>query len=135
MVTLNKKIIASGKRKTAVANAYVSDGTGLVTVNGVDVNAVKPNIIKLKIMTPLILAPIVAKKIDVKIRVSGGGISSQAEAMALAIARALVKYDKKLENVFLEYDRQLLVADVRRKEAKKPNRHGKARSKRQKSYR
>ena len=135
MVTLNKKIIASGKRKPAVANAYLSTGTGIVTVNGVDVNAIKPAIIKMKIMTPLLLAPDVAKKVDIKIRLTGGGISSRAEAAALAIARALVKHDKKLEKPFLDYDRHLLVADVRRKEAVKPNRHGSARSKRQKSYR
>jgi ribosomal protein S9 len=53
----------------------------------------------------------------------------------LAIARALVEKDKKLKEVFLDYDRQLLVADVRQKESAKPNSHGKARAKRQKSYR
>ena len=132
---MNKKIITSGKRKTAVANVYLSEGTGLVTLNGVDVSALKPAMVKMKIMTPLLLAPEAAKKVDLKIRLTGGGISSRAEAASLAIARALVKYDKKLEKPFLEYDRHLLVADVRRKEVAKPNRHGKARSKKQKSYR
>ena len=52
-------------------------------------------------------------------------------------AKALVEYSKnsKLKEQFLEYDRNLLVADVRRKEPAKPNRHGQARAKRQKSYR
>ena len=50
---------------------------------------------------------------------------------------ALVGYTKndKLKEIFLNYDRNLLVADVRRKEPSKPNRHGQARSKVQKSYR
>ena len=62
-------------------------------------------------------------------------MNSQAEAAALAIARAFAQHDKKLEKVFLDFDRQLLVADVRRREKTKPNCQGKARSKRQKSYR
>ena len=72
---------------------------------------------------------------DIDVNVYGGGFISQAEAARLAIARSLVKYDKKLEKSFLGYDRQLLVADVRRKEPKKPNTSSGARSKRQKSYR
>ena len=88
-----------------------------------------------KVSEPVILAGDVATKANVRINVHGGGVSSQAEACRLALARALVEFDKKLEKTFLEYDRQLLVADVRRKETRKPNTHGKARSKRQKSYR
>ena len=69
--------------------------------------------------------------------VFGGGISSQADASRLAIAKGLVEFSKndKLKEDFLNYDRNLLVADVRRKESAKPNRHGQARAKRQKSYR
>lgn len=132
---MSKQITTSGKRKTAVARASVKEGNGKVKINGVDLKIYTPEFAKLKIKTPLILAGDVAKKLDINVRVSGGGFNSCAEASALAIARALVKQNKKLEKVFLEYDRQLLVADVRRKEVKKPNRHGKARSKRQKSYR
>jgi len=132
---LSKKIIASGKRKTAIARAALSSGNGEVLINGQDINTITPEIIKLKIQTPLLLAGDAAKKVKISVRVNGGGVSSRAEAIALAIARALAKQDKKLERTFVEYDRQLLVADVRRKEVRKPNRHGKARSKRQKSYR
>ena len=69
--------------------------------------------------------------------VRGGGPTSQTEAARLAIAKGLVQYSKSavLEDRFLSYDRQLLVADVRRKESAKPNRHGQARAKGQKSYR
>jgi len=130
-----KTKIASGKRKTSVAKATIKTGTGLVKINGVSLDVITPKFAKLKIQTPLILAKDEAKKVDINVRVSGGGISSSAEACALAITKALVLQNKKLEKTFLEYDRQLIVADVRRKEVVKPNRHGKARSKRQKSYR
>ncbi len=74
---------------------------------------------------------------DISINVAGGGISSQADASRLAIAKGLVEFSKseKLREEFLNYDRNLLVADVRRKEPAKPNRHGQARAKVQKSYR
>ena len=135
MVKVSKQTITSGKRKCAVARAVLKPGTGKVKVNGIDLEVYTPEFSRLKIQTPLILAEDVAKKYDINIRVNGGGFNSCAEASALAIAKSLVKQNKGLEKVFLEYDRQLLVADVRRKEVRKPNRHGKARSKRQKSYR
>ena len=132
---MNKQIITSGKRKSAIARATLKQGSGVVKVNGVDLNIFSPEFSRLKIQTPLLLAGDLAKKVDISINVRGGGFNSCAEASALAVAKALVEKDNKLEKVFLEYNRQLLVADVRRKEVKKPNRHGKARSKRQKSYR
>ena len=68
--------------------------------------------------------------------VHGGGEKGQIEAARLALARAIVKFTEstELEDEFLEYDRNLLVADVRRKEANKPG-DSKARAKRQTSYR
>ena len=131
---MNKAITSSGRRKRAVARATVKQGTGKVTINSTPLES-QPQLAKLKIQTPLILAEELSKKVDITIKVQGGGISSQADAIALAIATAFVKQDKKLEKTFLEYDRRLLVADVRRKEVSKPNRHGRARAKRQKSYR
>jgi small subunit ribosomal protein S9 len=63
-------------------------------------------------------------------------MTSQAEAARLVIAKSLVEFtkDEKLRRKYLDYDRQMLVADVRRKETCKPN-DSKARAKRQKSYR
>ena len=83
------------------------------------------------------LAGDAAQKVDINVKVIGGGMSSQADAARLAIAKSLVAVNKgsKLRDLFLQYDRNMLVADVRRKEARKPNRHGKARAKVQKSYR
>jgi small subunit ribosomal protein S9 len=124
-----------GKRKRAIARATLRLGKGKVRVNGKLLNVIEPKLARLKIMEPLLLAEDVADKVDINVRVSGGGVMSQADAVRLAIGKALVNHNKKLEKIFLDYDRQLLVADVRRKEPSKPNRHGQARAKRQKSYR
>ena len=133
-----KKIVhESGKRKSAIARATVSDGKGYVKINNVDLNVFEPKLYRMRIREPLILAGDLIKKVDIKVKVNGGGIAGQADAVRLAIAKALSSYFKesKLDETFLEYDRQLMVADVRRKEASKPNCHGQARAKRQKSYR
>ena len=130
-----KFINTSGKRKSSIARATLSPGTGIVRINGLLLDCWNPGMNQLKIREPIILAGATALGADVRLNVQGGGISSQAEACRLALARALVEFDKRLEKTFLEYDRQLLVADVRQRESRKPNTHGKARSKRQKSYR
>jgi len=130
-----KLIKTTGKRKRAIARAFLKPGKGIVKINNNLVDLYEPDMVKLKLKEPLILAGEIAKEVDVKINVSGGGYMSQTEAARLALAKALVQYSKKLEKSFLDYDRHLLVADVRRKETRKPNTHGKARAKRQKSYR
>ena len=132
-----KKIQSSGKRKRAVARAVLTQGSGIVRVNKVPVNLVSQKMFRLKLMEPLILAGDAASKVNIDVQVEGGGVSSQAEASRLAIAKVLANHSKsdKLREIFLAYDRNMLVADVRRKEPSKPNRHGQARSKVQKSYR
>lgn len=130
-----KTIIATGKRKEAIARATLANGTGKVTINKVDVTAFQPTIARLKLQEPLLLAGANAEKIDISVNVHGGGFMGQTIAARLAIARALVEKYPKLKDTFLNYDRQLLVADIRRKEARKPNTRGNARAKRQKSYR
>ena len=132
-----KYIQTSGKRKTSIARATLRQGNGLVRINMIPVDFIHPKMSRLKLMEPLMLAGDIAAKVNIDVEVKGGGIASQAEASRLAIAKALVGYTKndKLKEAFLSYDRNLLVADVRRKEAAKPNRHGQARAKVQKSYR
>jgi len=130
-----KTIQSSGKRKSAIARATAWPGKGLVMINKRLVQSVEPEMLRLKIQEPLMLAGDSAKKVNIEVSVRGGGFMGQAEASRLAIARILVQVDKKLEKTFLDYDRHLLVADVRRREMSKPNRHGQARAKRQKSYR
>ena len=133
----SKVLVVSGKRKSAIARAIVRHGSGKVTVNGKMLDYYEPAIARMKLQEPILLAGDSAAKVDVEINVSGGGVMGQAEAARLAMAKGMVAFlrDKKLEKAFLEYDRHLLVADVRRKEVRKPNRHGKARAAVQKSYR
>jgi len=130
-----KIIHTSGKRKQAVARATLKPGKGKIRINKSFLDSLSNPILKLKIQEPLILAGDLIKTIDLDVSVVGGGVNGQAEAIRLAIGRALAQYDKKLEKEFENYDRQLLVADVRRKETRKPGRHSKARAKTQKSYR
>jgi len=130
-----KTIITHGKRKRAIARAVLKPGKGIVIINDSDLENYEPKLFRLKIKEPLILAGDIANQVDIKVNAIGGGISSQTNAIRLAIGKALAEYSPRLKKVFIDYDRQLMVADVRRKESAKPNRHGQARAKRQKSYR
>ena len=130
-----KVINVSGKRKRAVARATLKEGNGKIKINGVPVELIEPEMARTRLKEPLILAEDTANNVDIDVNVFGGGIMGQSEAARLTIAKALALYNKKLEKVFSDYDRHLLIADVRRKETRKPNRHSKARSKVQKSYR
>ena len=132
---MSKKIIHSqGKRKRAIAQATLFPGKGKIIINHQLLDSFGSEFVRMRIQEPLVLAEDIAQAIDVKVHVLGGGINGQADAVRLAIARALVEYEPKLKKTFYDYDRLLLVADVRRKEARKPN-DSKARAKRQKSYR
>lgn len=132
-----KIINTSGKRKKATAKAVLRSGSGIIRINNKIIESYEPEMLRLKIQEPLMLAENYANKVDIDVSVSGGGVVGQIEAARLAIARALVEFskDKNLEKTFLDYDRHLLVADVRRREVRKPNTHGNARGKVQKSYR
>ena len=127
-------IQVSGKRKMAIARATLKKGKGKIKINGKFLDNFGDEVSRLRIKEPLVLAGELSKKVDISVKVQGGGVNGQADAIRLAMARALVEYEKKLEKVFDDYDRLLLVADVRRKEVCKPN-TSKARAKRQKSYR
>jgi len=112
---MSKKLIQDrGKRKRAIARATLSPGKGKVMVNGQSLSNYSNEMSRLRISEPLTLAGAIAKKINIKININGGGVSGQADAIRLAIARALVQHDSKLKKTFDDYDRLLLVADVRR---------------------
>jgi len=132
-----KQLTVSGKRKTAIAKATIKSGAGKIWINKVPYE----NLDFFKRL--LIKEPVeIAKKVlgnfdfDIEVNVKGGGQESQISASRLAIARALVEITKsaELKGVFTKYDKSLLVADTRRKEAYKPG-DSKARKKRQKSFR
>jgi small subunit ribosomal protein S9 len=130
-----KTIQESGKRKRSIARATLKEGKGTIRVNRKLLSTLQPKLARLKLEEPLILAGDIANKVNINILVRGGGIMSQAEASRVALCRALVQYSAPLKKRFLEYDRSFLVSDTRRKEVSKPNRHGQARAKVQKSYR
>jgi len=129
-------INTSGKRKTAVARATFRPGKGVVRVNSFFLPVFSTELARMKISEPLELIPNALDGIDVAVKVSGGGVMGQAEAVRTAIARGIVKWhnDPRMKDVFHVYDRSLLVNDSRQKEAKKPHGRG-ARKKFQKSYR
>ena len=131
-----KIIHTSGKRKTAIARATLKTGKGRVRINNKPVEFYQPELARLKIQEPLVLASKQANRVDINISVAGGGVMGQAEASRTAIARGIIKWfeDEKLQELFQNYDRALLVNDIRRKEPKHPMGRG-ARKKRQKSYR
>ena len=132
-----KKVVnSSGKRKTATARATVQKGKGLVRINTIPVELYEPEIARWKIMEPLAIAESHIDKIDIDVKVHGGGFMSQASAARTAIAKGIVEFtaDPSLKIAFLDHDRSLLVSDSRRKEPKKPLGRG-ARKRRQKSYR
>lgn len=136
---MNKKIllITSGKRKEAVARAILMEGSGKIKINKKNYESLE-FLDKLRIEEPIRIAKKILGdlKFDVEIIVRGGGINGQIESSKLALAKAIVKFSgsKELEKAYSKYDRTLLVADIRRKEAYKPG-DSKARAKRQTSYR
>jgi len=131
-----RAVNVSGTRKKAVARATLKEGKGKVRINNTDLSKFSNALARAKINEALTLAGTIHSKVDISINVFGGGWQAQADAIRLAIARGLVEFskDKKLKDTYLEYDRHLLVADVRRNEPHKPN-NSKPRAKRQKSYR
>ncbi len=134
---VEKKIVTSGKRKAAIARAILTEGTGKVMINKKNYETLTI-FDKLKIEEPLRIAKQILGelKFDVKISVKGGGEKGQIEAARVALSRAIVNFSKskELQEAFMEYDRNMLVADVRRKEAYKPG-DSKARKARQSSKR
>lgn len=133
-----EKIMVSGKRKAAIAKAIITSGSGKICINKKPHQQLSSLFQKLSLREPVEIAKNVLGdfKFDISVNISGGGNASQVEAARLAIAKAILKFtgSNELKKAFLEYDRGLLVADTRRKEAYKPG-DSKARSKRQKSYR
>jgi small subunit ribosomal protein S9 len=126
----------SGKKKTAIARATVRDGEGRVRINSSPVELVDPETSRLKMTEPFRIADEVRDSIDIEVAVEGGGVSGQADAVRTAIARGLVQHtgDAELRDAFMEFDRSLLVNDVRQSEPKKWGGPG-ARARYQKSYR
>lgn len=109
------------KKKTAVARAVIKKGKGIVKINHISLDAYATGAVRNLISEPLILAKDVAGEYDIHVNVGGSGFMSQAGAIRSAIAKAIVRAKgKKYKELFLAYDRNLLVDDTRQVETKKP---------------
>ena len=137
-------------RKTANAHVYITKGDGKVRVNNVPIDMIEPLIAREVILVPLEIAGKLRSKINISVRVDGGGFMGQAYATATAITRALIGWTKnkkepkehpftksdrtRLRKDINDFDKYLISGDARRKEPKKfggPS----ARRRKQKSYR
>ena len=137
-------------RKTARAHVHISKGIGRVRINNVPVEMIQQETAREVILVPLEIAGDLRDKIDLSVRVNGGGFMGQAYASAVAIARAITGWTKSkkepkdhpfartvredLKKRLTEFDKHLLSGDDRRKEPKKFGGPG-ARRRKQKSYR
>jgi len=137
-------------RKTSSAHVHIVKGVGKVRINNVPVEMVNQETAREAILTPLEIAGDLRNKVDISVRVKGGGFMGQASASATAISRALTGWTKSkkdpkdhpfskpiredLRKRIAEFDKYLISGDARRKEPKKFGGPG-ARSRKQKSYR
>jgi small subunit ribosomal protein S9 len=149
-MTVPKTEIYFATRKTASAHVYITKGVGKIRINNVPVEMIQQVTAREAILAPLEIAGDLRNKIDLSVRVSGGGFMGQASAIATAISRALTGWTKSkkepkdhplpkstredLRKRIAEYDKYLISGDARRKEPKKFGGPG-ARRRKQKSYR
>ncbi len=126
----------SGARKTARATASIYPGSGKIRVNGHVLELWEPETARLHMLAPALVVADLREKFDLDVKVSGGGFMGQADAAAMAIARAYIDQSRGNEarDKMNAYNKYLLSGDPRQAEPKKFGGPG-ARRKRQKSYR
>lgn len=111
---------ALGRRKSAVARVYVTEGNGKIIVNKKDINEYFPSpILQYVVKQPLETLG-VAEKYDIKLNIFGGGFTGQSQAARLAIARALVKINAEDKSALRAQG--FMTRDSREVERKKPGR-------------
>ncbi|HEV2916557.1 MAG TPA: 30S ribosomal protein S9 [Candidatus Babeliales bacterium] len=107
-----------GRRKSSVARVFLRHGSGAIVVNNKNYNEYfDTQVARLSASAPFRINPM-SSSFDASVNVTGGGKSAQADAVKLAIARAMVIFDETLRPTFRK-DR-LLTVDSRNKERKKP---------------
>ena len=111
-------INAIGRRKSAVARVYMSEGTGKITINKKDITEYFPSAIVQYVVKQPLLALDAVEKYDIKANLDGGGFTGQSQALRLAIARALVKIDAEDKKALK--DAGFMTRDSRAVERKKP---------------
>lgn len=131
-----KIVVASGKRKTAVARGVGLPGSGKILINGLPLELYRPEVAKLKILEPIEVAGRdLVSKLDITINTEGGGFMGQAEAARVVLSTILAEFGgESIKNKLMAYDRRMLVGDPRRTEPKKFGGYS-ARRRKQKSYR
>jgi small subunit ribosomal protein S9 len=110
----------SGRRKTAVARIYLKEGNGTITVNGKDHKVYFPTLPLQYIVNQSFEVSELTGKYDVTVNVNGGGVKGQAEAVRLAIAKAIVELDAEKKPALRA--KGLMTRDMRMVERKKPGR-------------
>lgn len=147
---MNKIDLYPAQRKTCRALATISRGNGKVRINNVPAEVMEPKIAKEMVLTPIHLLGEIRNRVDIIVKVQGGGFMGQAFASAVAISRALTGDGKggrdpkdhpltksmreEVRRKIIEFDRHLLSGDPRQTESKKFGGPG-ARRRKQKSYR
>ena len=110
----------SGRRKTAVARIYLVEGNGAIIVNGKDYKAYFPTLPLQFIVNQSLQVTDLLGKFDISVNVMGGGITGQAEAVRLAIAKAIVERDPEKKPALKA--KSLMTRESRMVERKKPGR-------------
>ena len=111
-------INAIGRRKSAVARVYVTEGTGKITINKVELSKYFPSAILQYVVKQPLLALEATEKYDIKANLDGGGFTGQSQALRLAIARALVQINAEDKKALKDHG--FLTRDSRAVERKKP---------------
>ena len=111
---------ALGRRKSAIARIFVSEGTGKITINKRDLAEYFPSSILQYVVKQPLNKLGVAEKYDIKVNLCGGGFTGQSQALRLAIARALVKINA--EDKAALRSEGFMTRDPRSVERKKPGR-------------
>ncbi len=117
MTTATQEFLGTGRRKSSVARVRVRPGDGKIVVNERELDQFFPNLQQQNAVVAPLEQTGVRQRVDVSIRVGGGGITGQADACKLGIARALKRFDTELEGALR--DSGLLTRDGRMKERKK----------------
>jgi len=122
MAEKTKSFSATGRRRTSVARVIITEGTGVVEINGLPFEEYLPTIpLQNELLAPFQAVKLV-NKFDVKVVAKGGGIKGQAGAIKLGVARALILFNPELRGELKEAG--LLRRDPRMKERKKPGQPG-----------
>jgi small subunit ribosomal protein S9 len=117
-----ESINTTGRRKAAIARVYMQDGKGKITINNREAEEYfTTSVLQYIIQQPFEITGSTGK-FDVNVNLTGGGIKGQAEALRLAIARALIKVEPEYRKALK--DKGLLRRDPRMVERKKPGRPG-----------